>query len=262
MSAIAIIGEYVACYVIYFPFGCLIVYDIHIGDGGRSGYTRAISIYPCKYRFRLVMLSSANYISYAPEAAIIPLAGLVVAIVLRSVRGVIATLTLFVLMLAFYRGSDPRPVTAPVTAITSPCEGRIIGIERRHDYLRVATFLGIHNVHVQYAPLSGEIVSVTHKAGEFAPAYFFEKSAFNERVETVIRPTAGGEGDVTVVQIAGQIARRIVPFKRAGERVSAGEPLGLIKFGSRVDIIIPRWRIHTLHVSEGDRVKIGNLIAS
>jgi phosphatidylserine decarboxylase len=206
----------------------------------------------------------ANYISYAPEAAIIPLAGLVVAMWMRSVRGVIGALTLFVLMLAFYRGDCHRPTTAPAapaSAIISPCEGRIMTIDRRHDYIRVATFLGIHNVHVQYAPVSGEIVSVTHKAGEFVPAYFFEKSKYNERVETVIRP-AKGSGDVTVVQIAGQIARRIVPFKRPGERVTAGEPLGLIKFGSRVDIIIPRWLIHNLHVSEGELVKIGDLIAS
>ena len=119
--------------------------------------------------------------------------------------------------------------------------------------------MNIHNVHVQYAPLGGRVKSITHKAGEFHPAYFFEKSQYNERVETILETAVG---DIKVVQLAGQVARRIVSFLNVGEEIARGQPIGLIKFGSRVDMWIPSANINKIHVKEGDRLRIGEPVCS
>jgi phosphatidylserine decarboxylase len=136
----------------------------------------------------------------------------------------------------------------------SPCNGRVLKIKEHGTHIQISVFLNIHNIHVQYSPISGKILSILHKEGEFHPAYLFEKSQYNERVET----TLGTEfGNITVVQIAGQVARRIVSFLEKGQSVERGEPLGLIKFGSRVDIWIPIESVNNILINEGDYLDIG-----
>lgn len=122
---------------------------------------------------------------------------------------------------------------------------------------QVAIFLNIHNIHVQYAPIDGKIVSMKYKPGTFKPAYLFEKSQYNERLETIMDTKAGR---VMVVQLAGLIARTIVPFKEIGNDLQQGEPMGLIKFGSRVDLWIPTST--KLKIQEGGKIKIGEIIAT
>jgi phosphatidylserine decarboxylase len=107
---------------------------------------------------------------------------------------------------------------------------------------------------VQYSPFECTVKSIKHKEGSFHPAYLLEKSQYNERTEYVLHNKHFG--DVPFVQIAGQLARSIVTFVQTSQTVSAMEPIGLIKLGSRCDIYVPRG--HTILVKEGDRAKIGD----
>ena len=119
----------------------------------------------------------------------------------------------------------------------------------------VAIYLNIFDAHVQWSPVDGEIISVRRKEGQFHPAYLLEKSKYNERVETTIfSPYL--EDEITVVQIAGQVARRIVNTKRSHDKVRRGDILGMIKLSSRVDLFLPTKKLRLL-VNEGDRL-LGN----
>jgi phosphatidylserine decarboxylase len=202
-----------------------------------------------------------NYIAYAPEAVIFPLVAFSLAMVFKKLYIVAAILLVFTCLLFFYRGAPAADLETAAKydddVVVAPCNGRIMKIMERGDKLHVSVFLNVHNIHVQYAPVGGRVRSISHKDGEFHPAYFFEKSQYNERVETIIESAVG---DVHVVQIAGQVARRIVSFLEIGQQVERGEPLGLIKFGSRVDIWLPKRHVKSVIVKENDVINIGQPI--
>jgi phosphatidylserine decarboxylase len=145
----------------------------------------------------------------------------------------------------FFR--DPRRVT-PVREglIVSPADGRIsqvalaappaeleMGVAPRP---RVSIFMSVFDVHVNRSPASGPIERIAYRPGKFINADLDKASEENERNGLVIRTPAGRVG---VVQIAGLLARRIVCFVREGQSVSAGDRIGLIRFGSRVDVYLP-----------------------
>jgi phosphatidylserine decarboxylase len=145
----------------------------------------------------------------------------------------------------FFR--DPRRVT-PVRdgLIVSPADGKICQIASvmppaemdlgTAPRMRVSIFMSVFDVHVNRTPASGHIEKVVYKAGKFLNADLDKASEENERNSFVIRTAAGRIG---VVQIAGLIARRIVTFVREGDAVDAGDRIGLIRFGSRVDVYLP-----------------------
>jgi phosphatidylserine decarboxylase len=101
---------------------------------------------------------------------------------------------------------------------------------------RVAVFMSPLNVHVNRAPLAGTVACVKHIPGGFVPA-FNKESEHNERVVWHFDTDLG---DIEMVQIAGAVARRIVPYVEQGAKVEQGERIGLIRFGSRVDVYLPR----------------------
>ncbi|WP_419999150.1 phosphatidylserine decarboxylase [Streptomyces boninensis] len=136
-------------------------------------------------------------------------------------------------MLWFFR--DPEREISEGRVI-SPADGVVQSIMPWKDgRTRVAIFMSPLNVHVNRAPLSGTVASVEHIPGGYVPA-FNKESENNERVvwhfDTEI-------GDVEIIQIAGAVARRIVPYVDAGTKVEQGERIGLIRFGSRVDVYLP-----------------------
>jgi phosphatidylserine decarboxylase len=120
-------------------------------------------------------------------------------------------------------------------------------------YTRVVTFLSVFDVHVQKAPAAGEVIASRHAAGRKLAAFRPEAGRVNEQHLSVIRRANGDL--VGVSQIAGLLARRVVCYLRAGDRVDRGQPMGLIKFGSRVDLIVPA--TYELLVRRGDRVRNG-----
>jgi len=196
-----------------------------------------------------------NYIGAASEMIIIIIGLLLLSVVKKSyIYGIIALLILCSI-LYFYRGATIPPLYP--NTIISPADGKILKIVKHENMYHIAIFLNIHNIHVQYAPIEGQIISMKYKPGKFNPAYLFEKSQFNERMETILETNIG---QIMVVQIAGLIARTIVPFKEIGDKLDQGEALGLIKFGSRVDIWLPD--IVELKMKEGDRIRVGDIVAT
>ena len=153
--------------------------------------------------------------------------------------------------LYFFR--DPERAAPSGMVVISPADGKVVAIKSEPgEKTRVSVFLNIFDVHVNRAPIAGRIVDVRYQPGRFHVASREESSLQNE--QNIV--TVEGDGATVVFkQIAGLIARRVVFNKKLGDRVAAGERVGLIKFGSRVDVIFgPEWE---LAVRMGDRVSAG-----
>jgi phosphatidylserine decarboxylase len=158
--------------------------------------------------------------------------------------------------LGFFR--DPERVSpALANAVLSPADGRVTGVDETEDPFvgpatRVSIFLSPLDVHVNRAPISGIVVDTAYTPGKFLAAYDPKAGEVNEKC--VIR-LQGETARVTVVQIAGIAARRIVCRVGAGDKIEAGERIGMIRFGSRTDCYMPRSTDVLVRV--GDRVTGG-----
>ena len=153
--------------------------------------------------------------------------------------------------LYFFRDPERAIPAGPVAV--SPADGKVVAVKRESaTQTRISIFLNIFDVHVNRAPIGGTIAEVHYRKGQFHVASREESSAENEQNEVSVR----GEGTCVVFkQIAGLIARRIVFTKQMGDLVTKGERVGLIKFGSRVDVLLgPEWEII---VQPGARVLAG-----
>lgn len=148
----------------------------------------------------------------------------------------------------FFR--DPEREVPNGPHAVSPADGRIVAVKPENGLTRISIFLSPLDVHVNRTPISGEITRVDYKEGEFLVASREEASAQNEQTTITVKSSDGVQ--VTFKQIAGLVARRIIFNKRVGEKVRMGERVGLIQFGSRVDILFgPEWDIA---VQPGERV--------
>jgi phosphatidylserine decarboxylase len=171
----------------------------------------------------------------------------------------VAALVAGLLVLLFFR--DPtRRYEGEVGAVLAPADGLITRIDTIEDaevgpgrFHRIVTFLSVFDVHVQKAPAAGEVLASRHAAGKKVAAFREDAGDVNEKQTTVIRRQNGDL--VGVKQIAGLLARRVVCYLKEGDHVHRGQPMGLIKFGSRVDLLVPE--TYTLMVKKGDRVKNG-----
>ena len=155
--------------------------------------------------------------------------------------------------LGFFRDPE-RAVTALAHAVLSPADGRVTSVDEAVDpfvgaSVRVSIFLSPLDVHVNRAPIAGLVVDASYTPGRFVAAYNPEAGEVNERCALRIQ---GENARVTVVQIAGVVARRIVCRVGVGDKLEAGERFGLIRFGSRTDCYMPRGT--AVHVKPGDRV--------
>jgi phosphatidylserine decarboxylase len=145
-------------------------------------------------------------------------------------------------VLQFFR-DPPREVPGDAKTVVSPADGRVVAVEKAHDpYLdreaiKVSVFMNVFNVHSNRAPVDGEVKQIWYNAGSFVNAALDKASTENERNALWIRADAGA--DVTCVQVAGLIARRILCYAKAGDRLERGQRYGFIRFGSRVDVYLP-----------------------
>ena len=164
----------------------------------------------------------------------------------------------FFLMAAFclYFFRDPEREIPGGAVAVSPADGKVVGLQPSGDGgRRVSVFLNIFDVHVNRMPVSGRITAFEYRPGKFRLANRESASLENEQTSLTIE---SGSATVVVRQIAGLVARRIVCHKSKGDVVKKGERFGLIKFGSRVDILLgPEW---DLLVRLGERVKGGSSI--
>ncbi len=145
-----------------------------------------------------------------------------------------------VFVLYFFRDPE-RAIPADESAVVSPADGRVVEIvdeewEGRPGR-RISIFLAVWDVHVQRAPVGGEIRRLDYRPGKFYAAMRARASIENEQnVFRIVTP----RGEVMFKQIAGWIARRVVSWKAAGDSVTRGERVGMIRFGSRVDVWLPQ----------------------
>ena len=154
----------------------------------------------------------------------------------------------------FFRDPD-RQVPDGAVAV-SPADGKVVSITKDSDgRTRLGIFLNVFDVHVNRSPIAGKITKRTYKQGKFLVASRDEAGTENEQNTFVVE----GEGTaIEFSQIAGLIARRIVWYKDVGETVGRGERVGLIKFGSRVDVLLNGdWE---LAVRQGERVSAGSSV--
>jgi phosphatidylserine decarboxylase len=168
--------------------------------------------------------------------------------------GILIALALF--CFSFFRDPD-RAIPADPDAVVSPADGRVVVITEEENGgrpgTRISIFLAIWNVHVNRTPLAGTITQVKYHPGKFLAAWNPKASTQNEQnVFTLATPG----GDIEFKQIAGLVARRCVSWKKSGEFVTRGERVGLVRFGSRVDIWLPRDA--QISVKVGDSVHGGS----
>jgi len=154
----------------------------------------------------------------------------------------------------FFRDPDREIPRGPVAV--APADGKIVLIRHKPDATQICIFLNIFDVHVNRSPIGGKVVDVTYNKGKFLVASNEAASFENERNTISVEAKDGVK--VCFSQVAGLIARRIVCYVTPGEYVTTGQRIGLIKFGSRVDINFgPEW---VLEVKEGQRVSAGSTI--
>ena len=142
----------------------------------------------------------------------------------------------------FFR-DPPREVPTDANAVLSPADGRIVVVGKARDpyldrdALKISVFMNVFNVHSNRSPVDGEVENAWYHGGSFLNAALDKASLENERNALHLRT---GEGvDVTCVQVAGLIARRILCYVKPGDRLARGQRYGFIRFGSRVDVYLP-----------------------
>ena len=168
---------------------------------------------------------------------------------------------LLLFILQFFR-DPPRTVLGNEEIVVCPADGRVVAVEKAFDpwlkreCLKVSIFMNVFNVHSNRAPVSGEIHHVWYHAGNFLNAALDKASTENERNAVWIRTPTGS--DITCVQVAGLIARRILCYVKSGESLEKGQRFGFIRFGSRVDTYLPSSA--RVKVSIGDKVSASSTI--
>ena len=167
-----------------------------------------------------------------------------------------AALTIFTVQ--FFRDPARESGSDDEADVLSPADGRVIVVENTTDpyrndapSLKISVFMNVFNVHSNRSPVSGTVEATDYFSGSFVNAALDKASESNERNAVLMRTVTGH--NITFVQIAGLVARRIICYAKEGDKLSRGERYGLIRFGSRVDIYLPP--AAQAKVAIGDKVK-------
>jgi phosphatidylserine decarboxylase len=152
------------------------------------------------------------------------------------------TIVLLILIISFFRIPD-RQYTIDENIILAPADGKVVAIEeiQADEYftdrrVQVSVFMSPLNVHVNRNPVSGEVTYCKYHKGKYLVAWHPKSSTDNERHTTVYK---NGKGEILIKQIAGALAKRIVNYLQVGQNIEQASEMGFIKFGSRVDVIMP-----------------------
>lgn len=155
----------------------------------------------------------------------------------------IGLLIFLFLILYFFRHPDRQIPSSKPLSLYSPCDGKVVVIEEvmESEFLnskckQISIFMSPLNVHINWNPMSGLVAYKKHHPGKYLVAWHPKSSTENERTTVVYQ---SGERQVLVRQIAGAVARRIVNYLEEGQTAEQGDQMGFIKFGSRVDILVP-----------------------
>jgi len=164
-------------------------------------------------------------------------------------------------VLQFFR-DPPRSIPGDERTVVSPADGRIVAVESardaylERDAIKVSIFMNVFNVHSNRSPVDGEVRQAWYHPGRFFNAALDKASLENERNALWLKTVTGA--DVTCVQIAGLLARRVLCYVKPGDRLVRGERFGFIRFGSRVDVYLPSSA--SVKVVLGDKVFGGSSI--
>ncbi|MEO5609484.1 MAG: phosphatidylserine decarboxylase [Ornithinibacter sp.] len=190
------------------------------------------------------------------------------ALLARKPRTAAALAVLPLAVAAFFRDPDRTPdsATVPVDDVLSPADGKVMyagpgqdGVAPEGEWQQVSIFLSAFDVHINRAPYGGRVTEVVERPGKWLAAYKHESAHLNERSDiTVEREVAGEVRRVHYRQIVGLMARRVVTRISVGEDVDTGARIGLMKFGSRMDVFVPP--ACDLLVSRGERVLAGETV--
>jgi len=167
-----------------------------------------------------------------------------------------------VFVLQFFRDPPRTPASTDAHAVLSPADGRVIVVAETTDpyrnvpALKISVFMNVFNAHSQRSPVRGTVNDIRYFSGAFVNAALSKASLENERNAMLMKTDTGAE--VTVVQIAGLIARRILCYAKVGDHLDVGQRYGFIRFGSRLDVYLPAGS--AARVSLGDKVYAGQTV--
>ena len=173
----------------------------------------------------------------------------------------IISLILFATSVNFYKSPERIYKGELHGLVNSPTDGKIVAIEKIHEKkffnderIQVSIFMSLFNAHSNWIPVSGKVTHFSHINGNFHAAFLPKSSSENEQTNILIETPE--HGTILTKQIAGAVARRIVTYVDEGDEVHIGSPLGFIKLGSRIDVILPK--NSELMVNIGDEVRANN----
>jgi phosphatidylserine decarboxylase len=172
----------------------------------------------------------------------------------------IGVVLIFLALFVFYFFRNPdRKISMEPGVVVSPADGRVVVVRDEANAgrpgKRISIFLAIWNVHVNRSPAAGTIAKLEYKPGKFLAAWAEKASLENEQNVFTL---SSEYGEIVFKQIAGWVARRVVSWKKAGDSVGRGELVGLVRFGSRVDLWLPEGA--EIAVKVGDNVKGGSSV--
>lgn len=206
-----------------------------------------------------------------PAAAVSAVPAILAALTGRR-RTAAALAALPVGVVAFFRDPertpDQRHLDIDPNAVLSPADGKVMyagpgqpGVAPEGDWQQVSIFLSVFDVHINRTPYGGRVSEVTYRPGKWHAAYKWESATENERSEiTIKRDVDGVERTLIFRQIVGLVARRVVTRVKAGDQLHTGQRIGLMKFGSRMDVFVPP-EVELL-AREGDRVVAGETLVA
>ena len=194
---------------------------------------------------------------------LIPLLGIAGALFLLRLPGWGLLPVILAVGVGFFFRDPERVVPQGPGLVVAPADGRVMVVrqgvgadgEGPGPFSQVSIFLSVLDVHMNRAPYGGKVEDLKYRPGRFLVAWRDEASRVNEQAVIAL---ATPDGPVTVKQIAGVLARRVVTWIRPGQELKTGERIGLIRFGSRVDLLVPR-RV-ALAVKVGDKVRGGETV--
>lgn len=162
-----------------------------------------------------------------------------------------------VFILRFFRNPHRNP-SSGMDRVFSPADGKVVVVEEtteneyfKDNRIQISIFMSVWNVHINWYPLAGNISYYKYHPGKFLLARHPKSSTLNERNTVVVRTESGRE--ILIRQIAGVVARRIISYAEVENKVTAGDEMGFIRFGSRVDVFLPPGS--KIHVKPGEKVR-------
>jgi phosphatidylserine decarboxylase len=176
----------------------------------------------------------------------------------------VAALAVFGLLVVWFFRSPPRRIPTEAGLVVAPADGKVVAIDEiEHDEflggpaVQIGIFLSIFNVHVNRSPVAGRVIGLRYRRGKYLNALRPESARENEQLAVRVQETVAPYRRYVVRQITGAIARRIVCWLKPGDELARGEEFGMIKLGSRTELVLPREDGLKVRANLGDKVKAG-----